>query len=990
MFRVFGLSLVFSLFGYASPPYHFDVWTADDGLPQNVIRGICQTADGYLWLATFNGLVRFDGVRFTIFDKSNYSGIESDRFTALYLDRKGALWLGTERNGVTRFHNGRFSTFTTSQGLRDNAIRYVTGDESGNVWVLSAFTIERWQESTGRFVAVTPNGSAVPYNPIIWEGGGFWASDGQSVRCFINGHLTTYSLPPWLPGESIWNVAMDRNGTMWIETFDGKQAKIANGRIQKELTGKQNAATSYRDRHGNLFIFDVGERLSRSITAGSPFDHLEKVSFTFFFEDREGNIWLGSDGRGLYRVKRQFITTYSRDQGLIANDVYPIFQDHRGAVWIGAWDRGLSRFHDGKFANFTRQDGLPSRLVTALAEDHAGHLWLAAHGGVRTLIDGHFRVPPGLALPHDALVQAIHQDRDGAFWLGTSDGLVLAHNGVTKTFTHRDGLAGDDVRVIVESPQGDLWLGGYGGLTRLRHGTFTRWTERNGLPTSMVRCIYIDRDGVIWIGTYDGGLARLQDGKLTCFTVRQGLFNNGVFQILEDAEGDFWISCNRGIYRVSKRELNEVAAGRRDSAVSVRYGRIDGMLNVECNGGLWPAGVKTNDGKLWFPTQNGVAVIDPSTVPRNPQPPPIVIESFRVDGSPLSLDHAIRVTPKQETFEIGYTAPSFISSAQIGFKYRLEGLESAWVDAGQRRTAYYSHVPPGSYTFTVIACNSDGIWNTVGKSVAIEVLAPFYLTWWFKLLVPFCCLVLARVAWRYRVSQLERANAVQQYFSRELIATQELERKRIAAELHDGIGQHLVVVKNLALFSLRAKENNESGDSRWMQEISDEASLCIEETRHISYDLHPFQLERLGLTAAIGGIIRTVSTASGFPISSQLDDIDDFFPEKLRINFYRIIQESLNNVMKHSNASAASVHVRRNGDSLLLEIRDDGCGFTASAPKPDLAHSGFGLTGMAERTRLLGGKLKIHSQPGHGTVVTAEIHRLPGGSFFETNGAPTP
>jgi len=457
--------------------------------------------------------------------------------------------------------------------------------------------------------------------------------------------------------------------------------------------------------------------------------------------------------------------------------------------------------------------------------------------------------------------------------------------------------------------------------------------------------------------------------------MRDGLFNNGAFQILEDARGNLWMSCNRGIYRVSKQELNDFAEGRRSTIVSVAYGKVDGMSNVECNGGLWPAGVKARDGKLWFPTQEGVAVIDPAAVSYNPQPPPVVIESLLEDRTPVSLTGPPRVPPHAENLEIEYTAPSFIKPEQIHFKYKLEGLDSNWIDAGARRVAYYSHLPTGRYTFHVIAGNSDGVWNNEGKTLAITVLAPFYETWWFEMLAMLGAGLLVAIAWKYRVSQLQREQAVQQAFSRQLIASQEAERKRIAAEMHDSLGQRLVVIKNLALFLLRSKKNAvvDEADAQTIGEISDEASSAIEETREISYNLRPFQLDRLGLTKAIEGMVRTSGTASGIKFSSELDNIDDLFPEDLRINFYRIVQESLGNIMKHAQATEAQVRVKRSKESVMLTIEDNGRGFMPDGRASQPAHTGFGMTGMAERAHLLGGEFKVRSVQGHGTIVTVEI-----------------
>jgi signal transduction histidine kinase len=547
-------------------------------------------------------------------------------------------------------------------------------------------------------------------------------------------------------------------------------------------------------------------------------------------------------------------------------------------------------------------------------------------------------------------------------------------DGATRVFRVSDGLAVDDVRVIAENRSGDLWIGGYGGLTRIHNGRFTHWADSDVLPSNNIGSIYIDSDDVVWIGTYDGGLGRFDGDRFTRYSMRDGLFNNGVFQILEDGQGNLWMSCNRGIYRVSKQELNEFAAGKRSTITSVPYGKVDGMLNSECNGGYWPAGTKTKEGMLWFPSRTGVAVINPQAVSTNPIPPRVVIESFTIDRTPVRLDRPIRVTPDKENVEIQYTALSFIKSDQIRFKYMIEGLDTVWINAGSRRTAYYSHVRPGKYLFHVIAGNSDGIWNNEGKTLEVTFLAPFYQTWWFQLLMLLAIGAVFLVVWRYRMMQVERAHAVHQSFSRQLIASQENERKRIAAELHDSLGQRMVVIKNLVHFLLRSnKQSADSQDVQTLQEISDEAASAINETREISYNLRPFQLDRLGLTKAIEAMIRTVSAASGISISKEIDNIDDLFPEDLRINFYRIVQESLNNIMKHSQATEANVQVRRSGQSVTMTIEDNGRGFGPAEKAAQPSTNGFGLTGMAERTSLLGGEFKVRSMPGRGTVMTVEI-----------------
>ena len=375
-------------------------------------------------------------------------------------------------------------------------------------------------------------------------------------------------------------------------------------------------------------------------------------------------------------------------------------------------------------------------------------------------------------------------------WFGTENGGLVRYRDETRTvYTTKDGLAGDSIKAIIEDRKGDLWIATYSGVSRYADGRFDSWTEKEGLASNRVRSLYEDVDGVLWIGTYDGGLSRLKDGKINSFTTNDGLFNNGVFQILDDNRGNLWMSCNLGIYRVSRQALNEFAEGRRSAITFVPYGKHDGLINVECNGGVQPAGIRARDGRLWFPTLGGVAVVDPEDIPANPQPPPVVIESCTLDRRTIGAGNEIEIRPGQHSLEIQYTALSFIKSEHIKFRYRLEGLDSDWIDVGTRRAAYYSYLPPGSYLFRVIAANTDGVWNTEGASLLIEVIPPFYRTWWFAAVAAIAVISIGVLIYEWRLLQVKRAKTAQEEFSRRLIEFQEKERKRIAAELHDSLGR---------------------------------------------------------------------------------------------------------------------------------------------------------------------------------------------------------
>ena len=971
------LAILFCMIETAQAQYGFEVWTVDNGMPENEIRGITQTPDGYLWIATFNGLARFDGVHLTLFNRDT-PGLLSNQFGTMLQGKAGDLWLDSVDRGVVRYHDGVFLVYGRQYGVPADVVNGLTGDNHGDVWVLSGDRIVRWDEALKHFVDIAPQSPNLRYRLLLWDSAGFWVHDHEKIRCFTHGNFVDFTLPKQIVDDALWGAALDQSGTLWLETADRKRVRITADNVSHMIPTKSTQEVTVGTTSNKSLVMHVGPRLKRTFDFISS-NRVVSVTPWHFYEDRQGNLWIGTQEAGLYRLQKQLIRSYTREQGLVDRDTYATYQDRSGAVWVGAWHLGLSRFADGKFTSYTMADGLPDELVTALFEDRDGRFWVGTHGGLSIFDHGRFRIPRGPILPNEAVVQAICQDRQGTLWFGTRQGLARYENGVTRFFTQKDGLAANDTHTILETANGDLWVGGYGGLTRIRNGEFTRWTENDGLPSDNIWSFYEDNDGAMWIGTYDGGLVRFKDGKLTTYSVKDGLFDNGVFRVLEDAHGYFWISCSRGVYRVSKRDLNAFAAGDLKKVASTAYGKIDGMLDIECNGGVDPSGIQTRDGKLWFPTRNGVAVIDPESVTHDPVPPLVMIESSLVDNVITPVNAPLRLPPRRPNVEISYTAPNFINATQTHFKYRLEGLDSDWVDAGGRRTAYYSHLPSGEYVFHVIAGNIDGVWNGEGKTLAITVLTPFYETRWFELLVLLTLGALIAMSWKYRVSQLQRAQAAQQAFSRQLIASQEAERKRIAAEMHDSLGQRLVVIKNLAYLLLRAKKDAPADDSdaQTIAEINDEASSAIAETREISYNLRPFQLDRLGLTKAIEAMIRTTGIASGIRFTSELDNIDDIFPEDLRINFYRIVQESLGNIMKHAQATEVSVRVKRRVENVSLTIEDNGRGFTPDERSPAPSRSGFGLTGMGERASLLGGELKVRSIPGKGTTVLFEIPLKP-------------
>jgi signal transduction histidine kinase len=994
LFSIYFLLLFAHSTAASQTQYGLKSWTVDDGLPQNSVYAIHQTRDGYLWMATLDGLARFDGVRFTVLNKSNTPGITTNRFISLYEGSDGDLWIGTENGDVTRYHSGAFITYTTRHGLSNNPVWGITGDGKGGLYVLSGRQVLRWDN--GAFLPVTSDGQYLNFSVVQRDDQrGFWGRSGSAeLSLFSGGQLSTAHVPGMRAAtiNTRASVAEDAQGTIWVASSAGL-ISIRDGKLMKTYT-RGDGLPSYDlyfisgpelkiacfDRNNDLLILGQdtpdarGPWVKRSVIRKPP-DALGR-QFYELYEDREGNLWIATHKNGIFRARRQAIKFYSKEDGLADTNVYPIYEDSTGAVWIGAWSTGVSRFKDGTWTNHPlKLEKGTGGLVTALYEDRDKSLWVASYGsgfnGLLRYRDGRFIDTRDLPDFRAGVISAIHQDRNGALWFGGEWKLVRYRDGTATSFTKQDGLAGNSVKVIIEDAAGGLWIGTDGGLSHWQNDSFITYTESQGLPSDNVWALYEDRDGVLWVGTYDGGLGRFKDGHFTRYTTREGLFDNGVFQIIEDGRGYFWMSSNRGIYRVSRQELNDFAESRRSTIHSVAFGKDDGLLNITCNGGRSPAGIKARDGRLWFPTQDGVAVIDPETLPINQQPPPVVIEAVKLDRAPVAFNRSVEIAPQQKDLEVEYTALSFINSEHLQFRYKLEGLNQDWIDAGTRRTAYYSHLPQGEYLFRVIAANRDGVWNEQGQSLRIIVLPPFYRTWWFLTLV---ALTVTGVIWsgyQYRITQLKRAQATQQAFSRQLIASQEAERQRIAAELHDGLNQSLVIIKNRATLSLSDTTNTTRAFEQ-LEEIADAATHAIDESKEIAYNLRPFQLDRLGLTQAIESMIKNVSNANNINIVAEIEPIDGLIPKESEINFYRVVQESLNNIVKHARATEARVTVRKEVSAISLTITDNGAGFTVGALNTSTKR-GFGLIGLEERAKILGGTLSLHSTPGEGTTVRMRI-----------------
>jgi diguanylate cyclase (GGDEF)-like protein len=765
--------------------YRFDHFTTNNGLPQNTVSAITQTRDGYLWFATYDGLMRYDGQRFVIFDKGNAQGISGNQFLSLCEDEQGTLWAGTSDSGLVGYRNGVFTSFTTAQGLPGKYVGRIQRAEDGLpilFFDIGEYNYLRWtKDQTPTSVNIflwTAEHSLVPIeqrpvNTFVDRSNARWAIEPGKLIRFKGGQKSIF--PVKLTLDEFFRFRYeDRAGNMWFASRDNEVYLIAGDTLKcySQVDGLPSYSTikfAGEDDEGNLWLHSqrrVMRYRNGEFTIYTEEDGIKSNNIRAAFCDREGTIWVGTNENGLYHLTRQFLTTYSTRDGLLGDIVYPILEDHTGAIWVGGGG-GMSRFMDGKFTGYLLSksrkaqykvvssappERYPGEGAQSFYEDREGGLWFGIEKGLLLFKDG--RLTDRSDLAKNANPAAILQDRAGNFWFGTGKGLFREQAGKSTLYTTREGLPDDSVAVIYEDQRGTLWIGTRGGLARLEGERFIPLTTKEGLAGNRIRSLYEDREGILWIGTFDSGLSRLQDGRFTNYTVQTGLFNNGVFAILEDQRDNFWISCNRGIYRVSRQQLNAYAEGKIPAIHCVAYGTQEGMLSVECNGEHQPAGIKARDGKLWFPNQKGVVVIDPEAVPRN-LPPLAVIESVLIDRNGANFKDGITLEPDQANLEIHYTAPCSIKSEYVQFKFKLAGLDDEWTEADTQRSVSYPHLPPGHYTFQVIAASLDGIWNETGASLDVYMKPHFYQTRWFLAACVMGFLMLAASLYLWRVRQLK-------------------------------------------------------------------------------------------------------------------------------------------------------------------------------------------------------------------------------------------
>lgn len=739
-------------------------WQTDTGLPQNSVLAIGQTPDGYLWLGTESGLVRFDGVRFETFNTGNTPQLQSDTITSLLTDRSGLLWIGTD-TGLTTFRNGAFSAFlshgsrwkakvtalyedptrqlwvgtdgsgiarisnrkfqqfTRVQGLSDDSVFAITGDESGNVWI-----------GTQRGLTETP---AKVFNPVVapafrnsaihalqidrhrvlWVG-----TFGQGLLSYSGGQVHTFPGVGGLHSKAISCILEDSTGTLWIGSNDSGFARVVNGRID-----------TYTSRDG-----------------------LPAEGVYTLFEDRDGALWVGTTDGGLNLFQNGAVTPIGKPEGLPIDVNLGLYQDRKDRIWIGSTG-GLILHEGGAFRLFTKRDGLPDNAVLSITQAGDGTVWASTRQGLARFTGSRFLPVTSIQGITLGTLLCVYTDHQGAVWAGGRGLLIRITGGNMRLYTTRDGLPGAIITSVYQDSGGIVWIStDGGGLLRLERDRFKAFTVENGLPVNTIFSITGEPNGELWLGSRSGGLIHFASGKFTSFTRKAGLADNDVFSVSDDGLGRLWMSSNRGIFSVTKDDLKAYEARTIPLFESKLYGSEDGMRTRECNGGFEGAALRTSDGKLWIPTMKGIAVVNPAHLPPPQLRGRVIIEHLSAGEKAVPLSTGdVKLEAATRQMELQFTLPYFTASERLEFRYRLAGFDKDWVHAGTRRMANYTNLPPGNYDFETSACIA-GVCTPASSGLHILMLPAFYQT---KLFAGLCVLAASATLFLLDRLRLQRIRA---------------------------------------------------------------------------------------------------------------------------------------------------------------------------------------------------------------------------------------
>jgi signal transduction histidine kinase/ligand-binding sensor domain-containing protein len=928
-------------------------WTHRDGLLSTFIRSIVQSADGYIWLGSTDGLFRFDGVRFVQWRAKTGDLRRLGVVNALCAAHDGSLWLGTE-SGIVGLIRGE-SLSSSNAGA---PVRAVLEAGDGTVWAATGDRLLRYSGNPGA-AAPTESPLATPFisGPLQDRTGSIWLSTEDGVEEIKPGGDPRVRRA--LSGR-FW-LSQDGNGTIWTTSEDGATEPVAASAPVRRRAGRLEVRTTFHDSRGTTWIGTLGKGLFRvSHQAGqqrAEFAGLRGDSIWSVFEDREQNLWVGTQN-GLHRFRDGRIKALAIPESWAGNDIAALASGTDGSVWA-ATSQGIARI-DGDHRELLA-GGTPA---TAVSVDHQNRLWAGTGKGVVTLINGRREALPWPAAEQLANITAIAIDGRGGVWLSDATrGLFRWADGRADDFSSEPLLRGRTVLAAQADAKGRVWFGLYeGGIVIFENGRFRTAAAPDGALDGPVTSILADDDGVTWVGS-DAGLRRFDGSNVVTWTTTDGLPGNRVQWILDDRAGELWLGFSFGIAHVSRNELDATGPNR---SRPIQYELLDSGDGLRGNPDReWQAAaIRASDGRLWFRTSDGVSIVDPRRLEKNPILPPVHIESMSADGVRVDPARRIQLAPRTRDIQFDYTALSLVEPRQVRFRYMLEGYDSGWQDAGARRQAFYTNLPPRRYRFRVLACNNDGVWNEEGTSQEFVLLPAFYQTSWFGVLV---LLVVATGSWgAYRLRVRQLTSRMRMLFEERLA-----ERTRIARDLHDNLLQSILGI------SLQIEVTDEllPADAQARQPLERALQLskgAMAEGRRALNDLRTRELPTGALVHAFSQVVKELPVADPPEVQILAEGEERPLSGIAGDDVLQIGRQAIANALQHARARRIQVVLSYSPHSLRVVVKDNGRGIdenTLHEGKPD--HHGIG--GMRERAERIGATLSILSRVGEGTEVSLNV-----------------
>ncbi len=1006
--------------------YGITHWTAENGLPENKIQALLQARNGYIWIGTLYGLARFDGVRFTIFDHSNTPEMSNDAIVGLAEDKVAdTLWVQTA--GELLRYEGHH--FVREPGFPGSGQRLWPANQGGFWFVPRAGQLGLFRNGQAKVWDLFSEGWYHSINQLREDGPSallVMQFTGLFVFNPVNGSVTPFAQPP--EGTMTFDFLTDKDGSLLVTSDHGMWSLAGTNWSQLEVAYPDKGlrpSVIFKTPDGQLWTMwkdSNHSRLAHFIDRKSVFIELERILGEAIIDelmaDREGNLWAVTY-HGLYRIRPKAVRVYSRSEGLRNDDIQLVTAGSDGTIWLGT-KQGISGIKQDQVFNLPAGSARGLAMGDGILNDGSGRLWTRSEAnGMSFYEHGSWRAATRLQSQDDlGLFRGLFADREGRFWLAFQGGVRCLDRDGEVLFCATTQLSHPDVRFVHQDRQGDMWFGTFGGgLNRLHAGKINSYTTTKGDYNNRAWHIHEDKDGIFWVGSQNGlnrfvppghELAAPGSGKklripdasnerFFTFTTQHGLRENVVNNIQEDDFGSLWLSGLHGIYRVSREELNKVAAGEKPEVQCVAYGEADGMLSSECNGGDdQPAGCKDAEGRIWFPTTKGVVVIDPRSIRQNDVLPLAVIETVVIDDEIVFGDrltetieegsvspHGARIgehagSPETELhlgpgrargLQIRYTGNSFVAPERMRFKFRLEGFDRNWREAdGSERTAFYTNLRPRKYSFRVRACNNHGYWSVNDAVFAFSVAQHFYETWPFYVVCGLGVVGLAaavqsyRLEWQRRVLKLEQASA---------LAT---ERARIARDLHDDLGTALT---GLALEAEIGRQ--EQAEPSWLRfrlgEVAARSRSLADRMREVVWAISP----RCDTIESLAGFLcqhtEQFTSAAGLRCRLHLPD----HPEGISLHslarhqLFLAVKEALTNVVKHARATCVELRIEVVAGTLRVVIGDDGCGLNGENESGEVGNpkspNGHGLNNMRERLSALGGEFRLEPNGERGTRV---------------------